>query len=52
LASASRATASGSASVNDLPSDSGARCGISTASALRGFASITAVISASSANSS
>jgi hypothetical protein len=50
--SASRATASGRASRKDFPADSGARWGISTASALCGFAAMIAVISASSANSS
>jgi hypothetical protein len=38
--------------VNDRPTLSGARCGISTASALVGFAAMIEVISASSANSS
>ena len=37
---------------NDLPRLSGARCGISTARALRGLSATIAVISASSANSS
>ncbi len=49
---ASRAAAAGSASANERPRLSGARCGISTARALSGFAAMIAVISASSANSS
>ena len=52
FAAARRATASGSDSANVRPRLSGARCGISTPSALDGLAATIAVISASSANSS
>jgi len=52
LALFSRSTASGSDSVNPRPVFPGARCGISIARALAGFAAMMPVISLSSANSS